>query len=200
MLTDRQQKFYRRISELSDSDVTDAERENLKRTNKWLDRGDDFRVAINSLCLGLKSLESERLQGELSSEVKSLLEDLIEAYGEPEKREVEVVWPNSMLGLERGVTSSSIRGFLSYAIIVILLITSFVFWPKLILHIGYIGTIIFYAAALLLAVVLASISGKKKMKQQDIAEDLFENTAVSGVESSMLKETVGVILFLVLFV
>ncbi|GAB2026835.1 hypothetical protein [Lactovum odontotermitis] len=91
MLTARQQKFYVRIGLLAAStDITEMERKNLERAKKWLDRDDSFRVVYDSLGLGLKSLEAERLQGKLTPTVKKLLEDLIEVYGEPEKSRIDI--------------------------------------------------------------------------------------------------------------
>ncbi|GAB2026843.1 hypothetical protein [Lactovum odontotermitis] len=89
MLTDRQ-KFYIRIGLLACStSITDMEKRNLKRAKKWIERGDDFHIAYNSLGLGLQDLETKRLQGKLTPVVKKLLEDLIEAYGGPEKSQFD---------------------------------------------------------------------------------------------------------------
>ncbi|GAB2026836.1 hypothetical protein [Lactovum odontotermitis] len=88
MLTARQQKFYVRIGLLASStDITAMEKRNLERAKKWLDRGDEFQIVINTLCLGLQDLNSERLQGKLSCTAEKLLKDLIDIYGEPTRPE-----------------------------------------------------------------------------------------------------------------
>lgn len=91
MRTDEQQKFYVRIALLAQSiELTEMEKRNLEVAKKWLDRGDDFHVVINSLCLGLKSLDSERLQGKLTPVVDRLFKELISVYGELVKSDVRI--------------------------------------------------------------------------------------------------------------
>lgn len=90
-MNDIEKKYYVRISLISNAkEITDMERKNLIRCKKWIDRGDDFRVAINSMNLGFEELEKERLQRKLSQPVKSLFESLKISYGSPEKTTLKI--------------------------------------------------------------------------------------------------------------
>lgn len=159
MLTDRQEKIYQSISDLINKDITDTERINLERAKKSLDRGDDFRATINWLCLGLKSLESLRLQGELSSDVKILYDNLIKVYGEPVREEVKIIGPT--VSLERGLSFSFVLGGVG-AFIIILALVSTAYLSHIILTFGKTGTIALYLLVLVLAISLMLISNKKR--------------------------------------
>lgn len=83
MLTDRQNKFLTRMTELSkeNSSATYKEKVYLKRSVEAIKFDTKFQDGVNALNLSLKGL-TERKK-ELSPEVAKLNKDLIEVYGEP---------------------------------------------------------------------------------------------------------------------
>ncbi|MCL2676516.1 MAG: hypothetical protein FWE43_01070 [Streptococcaceae bacterium] len=108
MLTDKQQKYYIKIGLLSQSKgLTEMEEKGLQRAKKWFDRGDEFHIVINSLCLTLQNLTSERLQGKLTPPVNKLYEDLIADYGQPQKSDLRILaGPSNPVWLDDSNTRS----------------------------------------------------------------------------------------------
>ncbi|GAB2026842.1 hypothetical protein [Lactovum odontotermitis] len=156
MVTNQQQKFYVRIGLLASStNITAVEKENLRRAKKWLDRGDDLSLVVNSLCLALKSLKEERLQGSLSPAVDRLYNDLIEAYGEP----VPVHF--IQVGLYGGHDRGYVLGYIAESVGVVLIL-SLIYITRIIETIGKFGTVLFYATGIMITVFLVIISDDKK--------------------------------------
>lgn len=92
MLTDRQQKIYIEISQLSISDkLSSKEKKYFSRAKKQIEEEKQFQDVINSLVLSIKSWEgrewnsSKNFEG-LSKETKEILKRLIDIYGEPDYR------------------------------------------------------------------------------------------------------------------
>ncbi|GAB2026845.1 hypothetical protein [Lactovum odontotermitis] len=162
MVTDRQQKFIVRIGLLASStDITEAERINLKRATKedlyqakqWRDRATEPPPVINTLCLGLKALKEERLQGSLSPAVDRLYTDLVEAYGEPVNH-FYLLGPSTFRGISRWFFIGGVGAFTF-----ILLLLSTAYLSNIIESIGKTATIFLYAVIAIIALLIMIISG-----------------------------------------
>lgn len=88
MLTDRQQKFYIRIKELSNdgTNVSEKERKYLRSCVDEIEAEiEPYQKTINRLNYALIEKFKNNKGNKLSEKVEELTSDLIEIYGEPEK-------------------------------------------------------------------------------------------------------------------
>lgn len=84
MLTDRQNKFLVRMTDLAkdNSSATNAERGYLNRSVNLINNGRKFQESVNMLNLSLRGLQ-RRKEKPLTEDVGSLYFDLIAVYGNP---------------------------------------------------------------------------------------------------------------------
>jgi hypothetical protein len=171
MLTDRQQKFYIRIAELSNSaGITSEEKKYFLKTKKRLDKEVNFKDSINGLLLPLQSIERKR---GLSPQAQEIFENLAATYGKGEitglPKPIQMVGfyereKAKKEGVEWEIPSSfRIIGFLSWILISILFGCAF-FLNLLILKFGNIGIISLYIVGILLAGFGLYFSGKWQKK------------------------------------
>jgi predicted lipid-binding transport protein (Tim44 family) len=98
MLTDRQQKFYTRITELGTSkEISRKEKHFISKAKRNIDDGRPFGDSINAMNLSLR-IYQESDKKELSSDVKTLYDDLIKAYGEPDFRQLAKMRTKGTMG------------------------------------------------------------------------------------------------------
>ncbi|MCL2677316.1 MAG: hypothetical protein FWE43_04600 [Streptococcaceae bacterium] len=102
MFTDRQQKIYKRISDLLllSSSANLFEKSMLSDAKKSLDKGQGFRNVITRMMQEI--IRFEDYDATLTPNVKKLLDDLIEIYGQPEplkkdwkEKDPDFVWNGS---------------------------------------------------------------------------------------------------------
>lgn len=162
MLTDRQQKFYNKITTLinNKSSLTEQEFKCLNATKVKLDQNESFKESINYLNRVLKTLDYGALQeGGLSPKVKELFEEIKEVYGEPVSSDIHA---NNLAKVP--TAAKTYNQALLWLSGIILLALLFISYSSFSIFKTGIYKELFIGFALLIVMIVLILTGKKKRR------------------------------------